>query len=105
MTKLEIVSVKTIYLLKYFSEDREMIWNITETIEDAYDLAVNFLIDTFDISKEDVILTLNTTQKDYVDLLPKGKVDYFRDIHDVKKLATSIYYFRIVRTSVDKIVK
>lgn len=104
MKTLETIPVKTIYLLRFFDSDGEYIMHITETVDDAYDLAVNFLEDTFDYTKQNVITVLDLQKNtDYVNLYPKNKVFYWKDIHKVEKLAKGIYYFRIVKTSVEKI--
>lgn len=109
MTTLKTKNIQEIFILKYFSNLHDgSVSHITSTVEDAYDLAVDFLKDKFDHTKEMVVEILTKERKtDYVEILPVGKVDYWNDIHkkDHSELGQCQYYFRIVRTNIEKVVR
>jgi len=100
MRILETENVQEIYLLKFFDNQHyDSLNRITFTIEEAYDLAQNFLNDTFNATKEEVVDYLTNSGSDYIEIYNEEKINYWNDIY--KKSNTDLkqhqYYFRIVR--------
>jgi len=83
-------------LLYYISSDGRKLNYITESIEDAYDLAEGFLWDKFNLSKKEIIKYFAESGSDYVDLYNPDKIDYWKDIHNKNKIDKYKYFFRIV---------
>ena len=108
MRIVETENIQRIYLVKYFdSNSNGDVTNIVFTPSDAFDLVEGFLWDEFqNHKKEDVIdFISNTENPDYIDLYPVGKIDYWSDIYKKKytDLKQNQYYFRIVRTNIEKV--
>ena len=106
MKIVETKNIRQIVILYLIGSDGRSIYNITESVEDAYDIAEGFLWDTFNLSKEEVLSSIRINpsdeKPDYVDLYNPEKVDYWKDLYDgnggsvQKTTERTKYYFRIV---------
>ena len=85
-------------MLWYYSKSGAYLWSMTESVEDAYDLAEGFLWDKFNFSKEEVVKMLDGNdfyKSDYVDIYNPEKIDCFEVGEKITE--QSKYYFRITK--------
>ena len=83
MRILETENVQEIYLLKFFDNQHNgSVNHITFTIEEAYDLAQNFLNDKFNATKEEVVDYLTNSGSNYIDIYNEEKINCWNDIHE-----------------------
>lgn len=107
MKIVETENIRKIVILYLINDTGRSIYNITESVEDAYDIAQVFLWDTFNLTKEEVLSSIRINEgdkkPDYVDIYNPEKVDYWKDLYDEEHNVTlnktkerTKYYFRIV---------
>ena len=99
------VSVKPIFVIWLIDNDGRKLYNLCETIEDAYDICKNFLNDEFQLTADEIKNILYTGGgPDYIDIFNPKKISstcvYFTKKENLKNTE---YFFRIWKTSTIKI--
>lgn len=104
MKILKTTDIRNIYHVMFYSKDNShgVLWSTTETVEDAYDISQNFLNDTYNLTKTEVVNHFKDDVSDYIILYDENKISYF-DIDPTKELKQYQYYFKIVKTSTVRI--
>ncbi len=102
MKIVETKPVQTIYFLRLNdrSNPNGNLMYITNTVEDAYDLATGFLWDEFNLTKREVIKELND-KRDYVNFYNPAKLkNVFKEVKDYEN---GEYSFTIARKTIEQI--
>jgi len=100
----EIIIGKEVIVIYLIDKDGRQIYDISETVEDAYDLCENFLNDEFHLSKEEVLTMFENGSSDYLDIFNPNKITSSRVFFDKSKnLKSTEYFFRIWKTNFHKI--
>jgi hypothetical protein len=100
----DIINGKEIIIIYQIDNGGRKIYDIAETIEDAYDLCVNFLNDEFHLKKEEVLKMFEFGSSDYLDIFNPKKISSSKVFFDKSvDFKNGEYFFRIWKTNTHKI--
>jgi len=101
--KEEIDSNNVVIIWQYDSYSSRTLYNIADNVEDAYDLIKNFLLDDFQLSKEEVVEEFLRGHSDYLDLYNPNKITSNQVNWDGPDFKSGEYFFRLWLTKTKKI--
>ena len=100
----EVKNGKEIIVIYQIDNGGKKIYDIAETIEDAYDLCVNFLNDEFNLTKKEVLEMFKFGNSDYLDIFNPNKISSSKVFFDVPlDFKNEEYFFRIWKTNTHKV--
>lgn len=100
----DIINGKEVIIIYQIGNDGRKLYDIAETIEDAYDLCENFLNDEFHLTKEEVLAMFKNGYSDYLDIFNPNKISSSRVFFDKpENFKNEEYFFRIWKTNFHKV--
>jgi len=101
--KEEVESKDVVIIWQYDSYNSRTFFNVADSVEDAYDLIKNFLLDDFQFTKEEVLEIFAVGGSDYLDLYNPEKITSEKVNWDGPDFEVGEYFFRIWKTKTFKI--
>jgi len=100
----DIINGKEIIIIYQIDNGGKKIYDIAETIEDAYDLCVNFLNDELHLTKKEVLEMFKSGSSDYLDIFNSNKISPSKVFFDDPLyFKNGEYFFRIWKTNTHKV--